>query len=316
MSKALREPARATTATRMPERTTVVKRDNVVSLINRTVRILLLLLFAFFFGIPVLWLLLAPTKTNNELFSLPPLAFGSFQNVAIAWGHLLQFNNSEILLWLGNSLLYSGGALLLTILVTIPAGYALATMQFRGRYLLLMTTLIVMILPTAATVLPLFLEVNAVHLINTAYAVILPSAFFPFGVYLTYIYFSTSLPTDLLDVGRVDGCSELMLFTQIALPLATPIISLVAFFSFTANWNNYFLPYVMLSDDAKYNLPVGLYALIAGSPGVHPSLGSEIPIFGPEEALAGVLVVLPILIIFLFSQRYVVAGIFGGSLKG
>ncbi|MBA2678847.1 MAG: carbohydrate ABC transporter permease [Ktedonobacteraceae bacterium] len=101
---------------------------------------------------------------DNELFSLPPLAFGSFENVAIAWGHLLQFNNNEILLWLGNSLLYSGGALILTILVTIPAGYALATMQFRGRYLLLMTTLIVMILPTAATVLPLFLVAHSDHL--------------------------------------------------------------------------------------------------------------------------------------------------------
>jgi multiple sugar transport system permease protein len=293
-----------------------VKNDKTISLLSRAARIVILLLFAFFFGVPLLWLLLAPSKTNNELFSLPPLAFGSFENVAIAWNHLLQFNNNEVLLWLGNSLLYSGGALFLTILVTIPAGYALATMKFRGRYLLLMITLIVMILPTAATVLPLFLEVNAVHLINTAYAVILPSAFFPFGVYLTYIYFSTSLPVDLLDMGRVDGCSELMLFTQIALPLATPIVSLVAFFSFTANWNNYFLPYVMLSDDSKYNLPVGLYALIAGSPGVHPSIGSELPIFGPEEALAGILVVLPILIIFLFSQRYVVAGIFGGSLKG
>jgi multiple sugar transport system permease protein len=315
MSKVLREPAKAITLDRTTRRTTT-QRIEALPFLQMSARVIILLLFALFFGVPLLWLILAPTKTNSELFSLPPLAFGSFQNIAIAWGHLLQFNSGEIITWLGNSVLYAVGAVLLTVVVTIPAGYALATMKFRGRYTLLMTTLIVMILPGAATVLPLFLEINAVHMINTAYAVILPSAFFPFGAYLTYIYFATSLPGDLLDAGRVDGCSEFMLFTRVAMPLATPIISLVSFFSFIGIWNNYFLPYVMLSDDSKYNLPVGLYALISGSPGVHPGIGTELPIFGPEEALAGVIVVLPILIMFIFSQRYVVAGIFGGSVKG
>lgn len=89
----------------------------------------------------------------------------------------------------------------------------------------------------------------------------------------------------------------------------------MAFFAFVNNWNNYFLPYVMLTSDDKYNLPVGLAALIAGSPGVHPAFASEIPIFGPEEALAGLITVLPVLVLFLFTQRYMLAGIFGGSTR-
>jgi len=178
-------------------------------------------------------------------------------------------------------------------------------------------TLLTMIMPGSATVLPLFLEVNAVHQLNTPLSVILPSAFFPFGVYLAYIYFATSLPRELLAAGRIDGASEVRLFLSIALPLSKPILGLIAFFSFVGNWNNFFLPFVMLSDDTKYNLPVGLQALIANSPALHPALGgSDLPIRRPEAALAGLIVVVPVLIVFLFSQRYVVAGMLAGAEKG
>jgi multiple sugar transport system permease protein len=293
-----------------------VRRARALPLAGRGIRLIVLLLFAIFFFVPLLWLFLAPTKTNSELFSLAPLSFGSWQNVGVAWGHLLQYNNGEVLTWAGNSVIYAAGSLALTLLVSIPAGYALATIPFKGRSVLLIATLVTMIFPTSALVLPMFLELNAVHLLNTAWSVILPSAFFPFGVYLTYIYFATNMPPDLLNAGRIDGCNELQMFLRLALPLARPMVSLVAFFSFVGSWNNYFLPFVMLTDDTKYNLPVGLATLISSSPGVHPAFGTEIPIFGPEEALAGAIAVLPILIIFLFSQRYVIAGMFGGSLKG
>jgi multiple sugar transport system permease protein len=303
--------ARAATAERASAR-----RITAGSLVGPGIRILVLLAFAVFFGVPLLWLLLAPTKTNSQLLSWYPLAFGSFQNVATAWGHLLEYNNREILIWSVNSLIYAAGSLVLTVFLCIPAGYALATTRFRGRHVLLLTTLVVMIVPGSATVLPLFLEVSTAHMLNTALSVILPAAFFPFGVYLAYIYFSTSLPAGLLEAGRIDGASEFQLFWRIALPLARPIVALVAFFSFVANWNNYFLPFVMLTDDTKYNLPVGLAVLMANAPGLHPTIGTEIPIFGPEEALAGVIVVLPILLIFIFSQRYVIAGMIAGAEKG
>jgi multiple sugar transport system permease protein len=175
-----------------------------------------------------------------------------------------------------------------------------------------------MIMPAAALVLPVFLEINAVHLQNTAWSVILPSAFYPFGVYLAYIYFSTQLPVELLAAGRIDGCSEARLFWSLALPLAKPIIAMVAFFSFTFNWQNFYLPYVMLADDTKYPLTVGLMSLIQSTPALNPAVGSGtgLNIYRPEIALAGLFVVLPIALIFLFAQRYVVAGTLTGAEKG
>jgi multiple sugar transport system permease protein len=203
-----------------------------------------------------------------------------------------------------------------SVAAALLAGYALATMNFRGRKTILMATLIAMVLPATAVVLPLFLEINALHLTNTAASVILPASFYPFGVYLAYIYFATSLPKDLLDAARIDGCSEAKMFLHIALPLAKPVIALVAFFSFVANWNNYFLPYVMLAETEKYNLPVGLGVLMASTPVINPTGGSILPITRPEAAMAGLIVVVPVALLFLFFQRFLVRGILSGSTKG
>lgn len=280
------------------------------------VRLLVLLVFALFFGVPLLWLLLAPTKTAAQFHTLPPLAPGNPAYIAVAWDHLLSFNKGEILLWIRNSLFYSCSALLISVVLCLLAGYGLATREFAGRKATLLITLIAMIVPSSALVLPLFLEINALQLYGTAWSVILPMSFYPFGVYLAYIYFSTTLPPNLLAAGRVDGCSEIQLFTRIALPLATPLIALLAFFNFVDNWNNYFLPFVMLSDDTTYNLPVGLSALIAGTPAIHPAYGgSYVPIYQGEVALAGIITILPILVVFLFSQRFLITGILSGAQK-
>src|SRR5579872_12170 len=278
----------------------------------------ILLAFAVMFGLPLLWLLLAPTKTDAQVVNWTPISFGSFGNVGNAWMNLMSYNDRELLTWLKNSLIYSASTLVLVVALCLTAGYALGTVRFRGRSTLLLLTLAAMIMPASALVLPVFLEVNAAHLQNTAWSVILPSAFYPFGVYLAYIYYSTQLPGELLAAGRIDGCSEARLFWSIALPLAKPIISMVAFFSFTFNWQNFYLPYVMLADDTKYPLTVGLMSLIQSTPAINPAVGagSTLNIYRPEIALAGLFVVLPIAIIFVFAQRFVVAGTLSGAEKG
>ena len=280
--------------------------------------VIMLLAFALLFGLPLLWLLLAPTKTDAQVVNWDPISFGSFANIGTAWSNLMSYNDRELLTWLKNSLIYAASALVLVVALCLTAGYALGTVRFRGRSTLLLLTLIAMIMPAAALVLPVFLEINAVHLQNTAWSVILPSAFYPFGVYLAYIYYSTQLPAELLAAGRIDGCSEARLFWSIALPLARPIIAMVAFFSFTFNWQNFYLPYVMLADDTKYPLTVGLMSLIQSTPAINPAVGagSTLNIYRPEIALAGIVVVLPIAIIFVFAQRFVVAGTLSGAEKG
>src|SRR5512143_2228732 len=279
-----------------------------------------LLLFAVYFFVPVLWLVLATSKSAPQLLELKPLAFGSFQRIQEAWQRIVEYQKGEVLLWALNSIRYAVLALALSLTISIPAGYILAVARFPGRRLLLWLTLITMLLPPSALILPMFMELNLVHLVNTSWAVILPAAFFPFGTYLIYIYYASSLPRDLLDAARVDGCSEVQLFRHIALPLATPLLGLLAFINFNTNWNNFFGPYVLLNDDRLFNLPVGIQQFVLATsalrPGFNPSPGVMVGYQQAEAALFGLIMVVPVAIVFLIAQRYVIGGAFTGSVKG
>ncbi|MCX5418225.1 carbohydrate ABC transporter permease [Streptomyces sp. NBC_00078] len=273
-----------------------------------------LLVFLVFFVLPVLWLVLAATKTDEQLVHGNPLSFGSWHAFKANWDHLTAFQDDAVLQWLGNSTLYAVISLVITLAVAIPAGYALAMTEFRGRHTLLLATLVVMLMPTATLVVPLFLEINAVHLIGTMWSIILPYSFYPFGVYLTYIYFTTAVPKDLLAAARMDGCSEFGVFRHIALPLATPVIALVGFFSFVANWTNYFLPYVMLPESSQMPIQVGVGSLLSNVPSFNPAVGN-LAIERPQLALATLLAITPVLVVFLFAQRFLVSGMLAGATK-
>ena len=274
--------------------------------------------FAVFFVLPLVWLLLAPTKDTAQLNGFhgeASLSFGSFEQLVANWNELVGFQDGRIWTWLWNSVVYAGVALVLTLLVSIPAGYALAKTNFRFRRAILISTLMVMLIPNTALVLPIFLEVSAVHLVGSPLAVILPFAFFPFGVYLAYIYFSTSVSRELLDAARIDGAGEFVVFWRVALPLAIPVVALVGFFNFVTNWNNYFLPFVMLPGSKTQPIQVGLVELLANVREFNPTTVASNSIPFPELALATLISVAPVLIIFVFSQRFLVAGLTAGATK-
>lgn len=273
-----------------------------------------LAVFMVFFVLPVLWLVLAATKTDQQLVHGSPLSFGSWHALKANWDALTAFQDNAIMQWLGNSTLYAGISLVITLCVAIPAGYGLAMTEFRGRHTLLVSTLVVMLMPTATLVVPLFLELNAAQLIGTMWSIILPYSFYPFGVYLTYIYFTTAVPKDLLAAARMDGCSEFGVFRHIALPLATPVIALVGFFSFVANWTNYFLPYVMLPESDQMPIQVGVGSLLSNVPSFNPAVGT-LAIERPQLALATLLAITPVLVVFLFAQRFLVSGMLAGATK-
>ena len=289
-----------------------------LSVIGLGARFAILLTFAIFFIGPVLWLVLAPTKTDKALISSSPFSFGDLHHVALAWKHLNAFSDHIFRRWIGNTLFYALSATAITLVAGVPAGYGLAIGTFPGRKLVLSLTLVVMIVPGAALVLPIFLELNAVHLIGSVFSVILPFSFFPFGVYLAYIYYATALPPGLLDAARVDGAGELQTFLRVALPLAKPVVALVFFFSFVADWNNFFLPYVVLADSNQYPITVGLWDLLSSTPSFNPAVGGggqSVNIFKPELALATLIAVVPVAIVFVFSQRALVRGLVGGAVK-
>ena len=306
------------------EEVTQVERHHLVSRLRRgskrgglrTLWWVIMIAFVLFFAVPVLWLLLATTKTENELIYWGSLRIGSFEHFRQAWDRMFRFEGGVLKAWFGNSLIYSGGGMALALVTAIPAGYGLALTQFIGRKTLLAITLIVMLVPSTALVLPLFLEINAVHLLDTPWSLILPFGFFPFGTYITYIFFSSTIPKDLLNAARIDGCSEWQVFRRVALPLAKPVVALVAFFAFVSDWNNFFLPFVMLPDSAKYSLPVGLQDLLSATPVFNPTDGGgQLGLFLPELAVAIVVAVVPVLIVFLFSQRALMTGMLAGATK-
>ena len=287
-------------------------------LVARGVRFIVLAAFAVFFVVPLIWLIVAPTKSDEAIATRGPFAFGSLHNVVLAWNHLDAFSDHIYRAWIANSLVYALVATAIVLATAIPAGYGLALSTFPGRRVVLTLTLIVMIMPAATLVLPIFLELDALHLIGSALSIILPFAFFPFGVYLAYIYYSTAVPRELLDAARIDGCGEWSTFRRIALPLAKPVVALVFFFSFVSDWNNFFLPYAVLADSSQYPIQVGLSNLLSSTPSFNPAVGGggqQVNIFRPELALATLLAVVPVAIVFLLSQRALVRGLVTGAVK-
>jgi multiple sugar transport system permease protein len=266
-------------------------------------RALVLLVFAAFFAGPIVWLLLAPTKTGYELATRPAFAFGDFHTLAATWHQLDSFNDHVYRRWLENSMIYSFAATGLTLVTAIPAGYGLAIGRFRGRNLVLTVTTVAMLMPATALALPTFLELNAVHLLGSMLSVVLPFAFFPFGVFLAYLYYATALPAGLLDAARIDGCSEWQVFRRVALPLARPVVALVFFFAFVADWTNFFLPYIVLDDSRQFPVQVGINDMLLGAP-------------QPMLALAGLIAAIPVAVVFILAQRTIVRDLITGAVAG
>ena len=283
---------------------------------SRVVVWVIMVSFALFSVIPMTWLILAPSKNQVQLQQDNAMSFGSFQGYADAWNNLMLFQDGRVVTWLFNSVWYTSVQVTVACAVAILAGYALAVTKMPFRKSMLITTLIAMIVPQVAFVLPLFIEITTLGLYDTAWAIILPGTFFPFGVFLSYIYFSTTIPLELYEAARIDGAGDWGVFMRVALPLSKGLIGMLAFFSFQMNWINFFLPYLVVNSGEVLTLPVGLGILFSSTPALNPQVGANVlPIRGPEIALAGLMVAIPILLVFLASARLLVRGVLSGSVK-
>ena len=275
-----------------------------------------LIFFAIVSIIPMIWLLLAPSKEDADITNRHPLAFGSFGNYLKAWNNLQFFDNGVMFTWVVNSLWYTASIVVLATVTASMAGFVLSASNIRFKRSFLISTLITMLVPPMALVVPIFVLMDAISLMDKPIAVILVSSLYPFGVFLSYIYYTTTIPKELYESARLDGCNDFRLFTKIALPLSWPLISLLAFFAFIGNWANYFLPYILLPSSENFTLPIGLGFLFYSTPAINPGVGAtSVPIYKPEIALAGVLIAVPIMIVFLISQKRLVRGMLAGSIK-
>jgi multiple sugar transport system permease protein len=228
------------------------------------------------------------------------------------------FSDGIYFTWLRNSAYIAFGGAIIAVLVALPAGYALAMLHFRGRRVLLFLTILTMVMPNTVLVIPLFLEVSAVHQVDILWPVAVIMGFYPFGTYLSFVHYRTTLPYELLEAGRIDGVSEMGLFWRVATPVAKQAVALVFFFAFVADWTNYFLPLVMLPTSAAQTVSVGLQELITSSQLFNASAaaGLNVQLYMPELAFAAVLQMLPVLAVFVGAQRYLQRGAMLGSVKG
>jgi len=189
------------------------------------------------------------------------------------------------------------------VLVNGAAGYAFAKLRFRGRDRLLRLMLLALVVPGQIGMLPLFLLVRALGLVNTLAGVVIPGLASIFGIFLVRQY-ALSIPDSILDAARVDGAGEIGIFRRVALPLIAPILATLAVFTFLGAWNDFLWPLVVLADETRYTLPVGLASLA----GEH--------VQDTELMMAGAVVtVAPAVLLFVALQRYYLAGIMGGGVK-
>lgn len=289
-----------------------------LGIVSYLFRLVTLLLFVIFFGIPVLWLFITPTKAHKELNELGPLAIGKWQNVLDSWHRLMNYNSGIVYTWAFNSVWYVAVALALCMAITIPAGYLLANVNMKGRKVLLWATLILMLLPSDATVLPMYMELYLMRFINTPWAVILPAGFAPFAVYLTYTYYKTVMPRDIVDAAKVDGCSDLAMFWYIGLPLAQSVVAMLLFTQFATLWNSFFAASIFLEKDKLKTLPVGIWVMAqqTGALNPNPSAYGKVLLLRPDMATISVITVLPVILIFLVSQRFIVRAATAGAIQG
>ena len=271
---------------------------------------LIMLIMVIYCLIPLIWLVFSSTKTNEGLYSSPGLWFSDqnafFQNIH----DVFVFQDGTYGRWLINTLVYAVVAGLGATLFATFAGYAIATMKFHGRKALLWVTLIFMSIPSTVITVPLFLLYSKIGMTNTPWAVIIPQLSNPFGLYLMIIYAQTSIPISLVEAARIDGANTWTIFWKIAMPLLAPGFVTTLLFALVSVWNNYFLPLIMLSDVKDYPLTVGLnvWMKMGGDATYHVVPNNMI--------LTGSLIaIVPLIIAFLFLQRYWQSGLSAGAVK-
>jgi multiple sugar transport system permease protein len=202
-----------------------------------------------------------------------------------------------------NSAVVASAVTLIALALDSMAGYAFAKLRFAGRDRLFRALLAAMVIPAQVSMLPLFLMLKWMGLVNTYAGVVIPGMASIFGIFLIRQY-ALSIPDSLLDAARIDGAGELRIYWSLVLPACRPILVTLAVFTFMGTWNDFMWPLIVLSDDQMYTLPVALANL----------LGEHVQDI--ELMMAGaVLTVLPVMLLFMALQKYYIAGIMSGAVK-
>ncbi|MHB1222795.1 MAG: carbohydrate ABC transporter permease [Gemmatimonadaceae bacterium] len=251
--------------------------------------------------LPMLWMLSASFMATGEASSYPPRLLPQRPTLE---HYVALFTRLDLGRSLLNSVIVTVTVTTVSLFVNSMAGYAFAKLRFRGRDRLFRLLAAGLVIPVQVSMLPLFLLLKQMGLINSYWGVIIPGLASIFGIFLIRQY-TLAFPDELLDAARMDGAGEFRIYWSLVLPVIAPVLATLSIWTFLNSWNDFMWPLIVLSDQDRYTMPVALANLV----GEH--------VQDTELMMAGsVLTVLPVLLVFLFLQRYYVQGVMAGSVKG
>jgi len=265
-----------------------------------------------YFLLPLVWLLISSTKNTQDLFTTFGLWFSRSPQLLANVEATVTHDDGVFLRWLLNTVLYAAVSAVGAALLAAAAGYGFAKFRFRGQGAWFNLVVGAVMVPTTALAIPTYLLFAQVGLVDTPWAVILPSLVNPFGLFLMRVYAQDAVPDHVIEAARIDGAGEWRIFAQIALRLLAPGLVTVVLFTLVATWNNYFLPLIMLNDPKLYPVTVGLasWAAQAQNGGAGAS-GEMLPLVVTGSLLS----IVPLVVAFLLLQRYWQSGLAAGSVK-
>ncbi|WP_053848368.1 carbohydrate ABC transporter permease [Streptomyces sp. NRRL B-24085] len=256
--------------------------------------------------LPVAWVFVAASKAPGELFD--SFTFVPGTGLLDNLGDLFSYDGGAYGLWALNSLLYAGVGGVLSTLVSASAGYALAKFDFRGGRIFFAAILGGLLIPGITLAVPQYLLLSDLHLAGTQWSVLLPSILSPFGIYLCRVYAASAIPAQMLEAARIDGAGEWRIFRSVVLPLMAPGMVTVFLLQFVGIWNNFLLPYIMLSNTRTFPLTVGLNSLL--------ERGSGSPSLYTLAITGAALAIVPLIALVLFLQRFWRLDLIAGGVKG
>lgn len=263
---------------------------------------------AVYFALPVVWVVIAATKSNADLFGSFGLWFSASPQLFTNLENLFTSDGGIYTRWLLNSVLYSGAGALVATVLSGAAGYAFAKYGFRGKEGVFSLILAGVLVPATVIALPTYFMFNTIGLTGTYWSFLLPSIVSPFGVYMCRIYASSGVPDEVIEAARLDGAGDVRIFFTMAVRMMSPALVTVFLFQFVGIWNNYLLPLVMLNDSRTFPVTLGL--MLWNGQTQRAPLYYELVVTG--AAVSAVLLI----VVMACLQRFWRAGLTAGSTKG
>ncbi|MBI9093724.1 MAG: carbohydrate ABC transporter permease [Sphaerochaeta sp.] len=263
----------------------------------RLIEILCIALWVF----PLVWMMITSLKIENEVITK---TFSFFPKNPTLGNYTKAITSTHILHWMVNSVIVSGGAMILTILIDAPIAYAFAKIRFKGKHLLFWAVMGGMMIPFQVLIVPLYLQFNSYNMVNTLAAALLPRVALPIGIFILKQFYE-GIPSELEEAACIDGASRFRIFVQIILPLGQAAMATVVILSFINAWNDFLWPLIIINDTIKYTITVG----IANFQGTH---GTQYSLIMSGAIIASI----PQIIFYIFFRKKIIAGIATSGIKG